>query len=93
MLRQDLQAALKLLGQDEIDDAHGLMRDCGFPPGDFEIIQNADPSPAHPSDITGTVTVIRKNNRLAKTYAAGSSSQWLVQLEVDLKARLFDSAP
>lgn len=29
LLRQDLQMALKLLGQDEIDDAHAVMRDQG----------------------------------------------------------------
>jgi hypothetical protein len=89
LLRQDLQAALKLLGQDEIDDAHALMRDQNFRPEDFEIIQNADPLPAFPSPITGTVTLIRKSNRMAKTYEAGSGSPWLEQLEADLKSYAF----
>jgi hypothetical protein len=89
LLRQDLQAALKLLGQDEIDDAHALMRDQSFRPEDFEILQKADPSPAFPSAITGTVTLIRKSNRIAKTYEAGSGSSWLEQLEADLKSNAF----
>ena len=89
LLRQDLQTALKLLGQDEIDDAHGVMRDCGFRSSDFEIVQHADPSPPYPSEITGSVTVIRRTNQLSKTYTAGSGSRWLQQLEFDLKSGSF----
>ena len=89
LLRQDLQAALKLLGQDEIDDAHALMRDHGFRPVDFEIVQHADPSPAFPNAVTGTVTLVRKSTRIAKTYEAGSGSSWLVVFEQDLKEGLF----
>lgn len=89
LLRQDLQAALKLLGQDEIDDAHALMRDQGFRPGDFEIIQHADPSLAFPSAVTGTVTLVRKSNRMSKSYEAGNGSSWLVHFENDLKQGLF----
>jgi hypothetical protein len=92
LLRQDLQAALKLLGQDEIDDAHRLMRDCGFRPSDFEIIPHADPSPSHPSGITGTVTVIRKSNQLTRSYGAGTGERWLEQLQVDLKSGFFGAA-
>ncbi|MGH8208114.1 MAG: hypothetical protein ACREU6_00695 [Steroidobacteraceae bacterium] len=88
-MRQDLQAALKLLGQDAIDDAHALMRDVGFRPDEFEIIQHAEPSTAFPSAVTGTATLIRKSNRLAKTYDAGSGSSWLVQLDTDLKSGAF----
>jgi len=89
LLRQDLQATLKLLGQDEIDDAHALVRDQGFSPVDFEIIQHADPSPAFPSAVTGKVTLIRKSNRMAKTYEAGNSSSWLIQFEQDLQQGAF----
>jgi len=89
LLRQDLQAALKLLGQDEIDDAHELMRDQGFRPDEFEIIQRADSSPTFPSEITGTVRLVRKSNRMAKTYDAGSGSTWLVHFETDLKLGAF----
>jgi hypothetical protein len=89
LLRKDLQAALKLLGQDEIDNAHALMRDHGFRPDDFEVIQRADPSPAFPSEITGTVTLMRKSNRTAQTYDAGSDSTWLVRFETDLKLGAF----
>jgi hypothetical protein len=89
LLRQDLRAALKLLGQDEIDDAHALMRDHGFRPEDFAIIQQADPSPAFPSPITGTVTLSRKASRMTKTYQAGSGSSWLKHLDADLKLGAF----
>ena len=37
------------------------------------------------SPLSGTVVVIRKSNRTAKTYVAGHLSSWLVQLESDLK--------
>lgn len=93
LLRQDLQTALKLLGQDEIDDAHSLMRDHSFRPDDFEIIQRADPSPTFPSEITGTVTLVRKSNRIAKTYDAGSGSSWLDLFDTDLKLGLFGRRP
>jgi hypothetical protein len=89
LLRQDLREALKLLGQDEIDDAHALMRDQGFRPADFEIVQHADPSPAFPNAVTGKVTLARKSTRIAKTYEAGGGSSWLVLLEQDLKKGVF----
>jgi hypothetical protein len=89
LLRQDLQAALRLLGQDEIDDAHALMREHGFRSDDFEIIQHADPSPAAPSATTGTVTLVRKSNRMTKTYEAGKDSSWLELFENDLKLGAF----
>jgi hypothetical protein len=89
LLRQDLQAALKLLGQDEIDDAHALMRDHGFRPVDFEIDQHADPSPAFPSAVTGTVTLVRKSTRISKTYEAAAGTSWLVLFEQDLKQGVF----
>jgi hypothetical protein len=44
LLRQDLQMALNLLGQDEIDEPHALMRDQGHPPVDFEIVWHGDSS-------------------------------------------------
>ena len=89
LLRQDLQEALKLLGQDEIDDAHALMREKGFRPDDFEIIQHPDPSSAFPSAITGTVTLVLKSNRTARTYEAGYGSSWLEQFDNDLKREAF----
>lgn len=89
LLRQDLEAALKLLGQDEIDDAHTLMRSHGFRPDDFEVIPHADPSPAFPSAVTGSVTLVRKSTRIAKTYEAGGGSSWLVLFENDLKLGTF----
>jgi hypothetical protein len=92
LLRQDLQAALKLLGQDEIDDAHGLLRKHGFRPYDFEIIQRSDPTPAFPgaiTAITGQVVLLRKSNRKAKAYDAGHGSSWLAHLENDLKSGAF----
>jgi hypothetical protein len=89
LLRQDLKSALKVLGQDEIDDAHELLRRCGFRAGDFEILQRSDPSPPHVSPLSGTATVVRKSNRFARTYEAGHLSSWLLQLEEDLKAGHF----
>ena len=56
----DLQAALKLLGQDEIDDAHALMRDQGFRPDDFAIIWDADPPLDFASAVTVKVTLVEK---------------------------------
>ncbi|HKT74642.1 MAG TPA: hypothetical protein VJQ47_17285 [Steroidobacteraceae bacterium] len=89
LLRQDLQEALKLLGQDEIDDTHALMRARGFRPADFEIIHRPDPSSAFPSAITGTVTLVLKSNRTARTYEAGYGSSWLEQFDNDLKRGTF----
>jgi hypothetical protein len=89
LLRQDLQAALKLLGQDEIEEAHALMRDHGFRPVDFEIVQHADPSPAFPSAVTGIVTLIKKSTRMARTYEAGNGTSWLMLFEHDLKQGAF----
>jgi len=89
LLRQDLKSALKVLGQDEIDDAHDLFRRSGFQSTDFEILQHGDPSIPQVSAVTGTAVVIRKSNRIAKTYVAGNLSSWLLQLESDLKLGTF----
>src|SRR6185312_5172780 len=89
LLRQDLRAALKVLGQDEIDDAHALIREIGLRPADFEILQRADPSASHPGAITGRVTVLRKSSGASMTYQAGTGSHWLEQLETDLKLGAF----
>jgi hypothetical protein len=93
LLRQDLRAALEVVGQDEIDDAESLLRKHSFRASDFEILQRGDPSPEYPSAITGTVHVIRKSNGAARAYSGGSGSTWLVQLENDLKSGLFGLPP
>lgn len=89
LLRQDLQSALKVLAQDEIDDAHELLRRSGFRSSDFEILQGSDASPPTVTPLTGSATVRRKSNRVQRTYTAGHVSSWLLQLENDLKAGLF----
>lgn len=89
LLRQDLKAALKALGQDEIDDAHTLMREQGFRSEDFEILERADPSPPLPSAVVGTVVVMRRSNRASRSYAAGHGSKWVEQLDADLKLGVF----
>jgi hypothetical protein len=89
LLRQDLQVALQLLGQNEIDDAHALMRDQGFRPDDFEIFRHADPSPAFASAVTGKVTLVRKSTQVAKNYEAGVGHSWLRLFENDLKEGAF----
>jgi hypothetical protein len=91
LLRQDLKAALKVVGQDEIDDAESLLLEHGFRAKDFEILQKGDSSPAYPSAITGIVHVIRKSSGAAAAYSAGNGSTWLLQLEQDLKSGLFGS--
>src|SRR5580700_8116148 len=68
LLRQDLSRALSVLGQDEIDDAHGLMREGGFRPTDCEILQRSNPSPAGVGPVSGFAAVVRKSNRIARTY-------------------------
>jgi hypothetical protein len=72
LLRQDLSAALKVLGPDEIEDAEALLHENGFSAEEFEIIQTGDPSPALPSAITGSVVVVRTTNRAAKEYDAST---------------------
>jgi hypothetical protein len=89
LLQQDLKAALKVVEQDEIDDARALIAQHGFRNDDFEITQRADPSLAYPSDVTGAVIVVRKSNKAAKSYDAGSGSSWLEQIETDLKIGVF----
>ena len=89
LLRQDLQAALKLLGQDEIDDAHALIRDQGFRADDFAIIWDADPPLAFASAVTVKVTLVRKSIQVTKTYEADDGRSWLLLFENDLKQGAF----
>lgn len=89
LLRQDLRAALSVLGQDEIADARTLLREHGFASEDFEIGQRADPTPSFPSAITGSVDVSRKSNSKVQTYSAGHGSSWLSEFDDDLKSGVF----
>jgi len=89
LLQQDLKSALKVLGQDEIDDAHALLRKAGYRPADFEILQRCDRSPQYVAALAGDAIVIRKSNRVAKAYRAGHLSNWLFLLESDLASGAF----
>lgn len=89
LLRKDLRAALKFLGQDEVEDAQKLMREQGFRSDDFEILQKADPLSSSPGAVTGAVMVLRRSNKAYKSYVAGHGSTWLEQLDADLKLGVF----
>jgi hypothetical protein len=89
LLRQDLKQALKLLGQDEIDDARESMRSYGFDPADFEIIPRADSLGADVSPIAGTVIMIRRSSGYSKTYQAGHGTSWPAIFDQDLKSGIF----
>ena len=89
LLQQDLRAALSVVGKDEIDDARSLIVDHGLPGEDFEFAQEADPLPPGLSAVTGVVVCRRKSTGLAKAYAVGHASQWLMLLEVDLTSGAF----
>jgi hypothetical protein len=91
LLRQDLRAALEVVGPDEIEDARSLLRENRFSDADFEILQRSDLVPSFPSPITGFVFVFRTSNALVKAYQAGSGSSWLTELERDLKLGVFGS--
>jgi hypothetical protein len=93
LLRQDLNAALKVIGQDELDEADTLLRKQGFQPREFEILQEGDPSPVQPGAVAGTVHVIRKNPRVARVYSPGSGTTWLVQFAADIKSGVFGAPP
>jgi len=77
---------LRVLRPDEIADAHAAIADLGFRSNDFDIAERADPSPVRLASVTGKVTMARKSNGVAKTYATGNCSPWLLQLDSDLNA-------
>ncbi len=89
LLQQDLKAALKVLGQDETDDAHSLLREYAFRSADFEILLGADPSLPSQGATKGSVVVLRRRNGYSRSYSAGHGSSWLQQLETDLKQGAF----
>ena len=89
LLQQDLRAALSVVGQDEIDDAHVLLAEHGFARDDFEFSEICDPSPARVGAITSVLTLKRKSTGAIREYSAGHNSQWLMHFEVDLKAGIF----
>jgi hypothetical protein len=91
LLRQDLSAALKVVGPDEIEDAEALLQANGYAAEEFEIIQQATPSPSLPSAISGSIVVVRTTSGAAKEYDASSGSRWLMDLDADLKGRAFGS--
>jgi len=89
LLQQDLKAVIKVVEQDEIDDARELIAAEGFRAEDFDFTQRADSSSESPAPITGTVTLTHKSTGIERTYAAGHCSDWLMQLETDLKSGVF----
>jgi hypothetical protein len=89
LLQQDLKAALKVLGQDEVDDAHALMRGQDFRSEDFENLERAEPSLPALSAVTGMVVVVRRSNKASRIYATGHGSTWLEQFYADLKLGVF----
>jgi hypothetical protein len=89
LLRQDLQQALKLLGQDEIDDARALMREKGFDAAEFEISQRTNSPGSGATPVTGTVTLTRSAGRGTRVYEAGNSTSWLTAFERDLEFGAF----
>ena len=89
LLRQDLKAALSVVGKDEIDDAHVLLAEHGFAPDDFEFSEICDPSPARVGAITSILTLQRTSTGTIREYTAGHNSQWLMHFEADLKAGIF----
>jgi hypothetical protein len=91
LLRQDLKAALEVVGPDEIEDARGLLRNNLFRDTDFEILQRSDLTPSLPGPITGLVFVLRKSNSLIKAYKASGGSSWLMEFERDLQSGVFGS--
>jgi hypothetical protein len=89
LLRQDLRAALTVIGQDEIDDARQLLVSCGYRVGEFEFTQQAGPPPQGVAPISGTVTCSRRATRATRSYVAGHQAPWLKQFEDDLRADAF----
>ena len=90
LLRQDLQQALKLLGQDEIDDAYAELRKLGYDEGDFAFTRR-------PSTHLGTgvapsiedMEVMNTVNGKQKTYDASHGSSWPAEFSDDLCAGYF----
>ncbi len=93
LLRQDLNAALRVVGRDEIDEVESLLLEHGFRASDFEILQKSAPSTASPGEIADTIQIIRKSTGEARLYDAGSGSSWIGQLGKDLKSGLFGPVP
>lgn len=92
LLRQDLQQAFSLLGQDEIDDAHAEIRRLGYIEGDFTFTRI-------PYRYTGTgvapgiedIVVMNTVNGKDKTYDASHGSSWPAEFADDLRAGYFGS--
>lgn len=90
LLRQDLQQAYKLLGQDEIDEARAEIRRLGYNESHFTFSRIPH---AHPgAGVTATIedmVVLNKANGQKKTYDAGHGSSWPVEFSNDLRSGYF----
>ncbi len=90
LLRQDLQQAFSLLGQDEIDDAHAELRKLGYDEGDFTFTRvpyakiGTGVAPA-----IEDMVVTNTGNGKEKTYQAGHGSSWPAEFTDDLRAGYF----
>src|SRR5262245_58845436 len=90
LLRQDLQQAFSLLGQDEIDDAHAEIRSLGYDEGDFTFTRI--PYTHIGTGVAPTIedmVVMNTVNGKEKTYDAGHGSSWPVAFAEDLRTGYF----
>lgn len=89
-MRQDLQQAFRLLGQDEIDEAHAEIRRLGYSEEDFTFTRE-------PYTYLGTgvapviadMVIMNTVTGRQKTYSADSGTWWPAEFCNDLRAGYF----
>jgi len=74
----------------EKEDFDNALKEHGHASEDFALSQSEDPYPAQGiGPLTGEVTVRNNKTGVARTYAAGHGTAWVVAFEEELRAGVF----
>ena len=81
----------KIIDASEIEDFCTALRESGYAPEDFDIVEHADPLPvsSKPEPETGTATVSNKKTGAERTYPIGHETTWPADFAQELKAGAF----
>jgi len=80
------------IDESEIEDFRADIEAAGHDPGDFDVSEERLPPPREAGGVfveKATVTVTRKKNGVARSYAAGYGTAWVVAFMRDLRAGAF----
>jgi len=81
---------MSIIISSELEDFKAALQKYGYAEEDFELSEIENPIEAGKiQSITGEVTIKNKKSGIERTYKAGEQTAWVIELEDDLKRKVF----